>query len=737
MSSAPGDGAGTVDFADTPAHTTLRESAHNARLVMDSIPGLFALLTTDGAVYFANSRLSAYTGSSLDELQQWGTNGIVHPEDLPHVFEVFSQSIAAGTPYTTVQRLRRADGVYRWFRNEGSPLREPCGPIVGWSVLLTDIDEQKLAEEALQESERESHRIVENMPGLVVTVTASGVVTFENSRMREYLGPELAGRKVWEKNGIVHPEDIPRVIPMYRRGIEAQVPFEYEVRLRRFDGEHRWFHLRAHPFCDEAGHVLHWYVLFTDIDDRKRVEDAIRTSSQQLQLLTDTIPAMVWSARTDGSADFVNQQFLDFIGLSAEQAQGWGWIAAVDPDDVHDLAMSWQGILASGVAGEAEARLRRHDGSYRWFLFRTSPLRDTTGAIVKWYGVNTDIEDRKRAEQELRASELNLRQMTETIPEMLWSATPGGAIDYCNTRFLKYTGFSAAEIMNGGWLQAVHPDDVKRAAPAWSASVAKHGTYRVEVRIFHTADQTYRWCAVSALPLLDQDGQVIKWHGTIVDIHDWKVAQERLRRSQDFLTEAQRLSSTGSFSWIPSISETTWSDEVYHIFGVEPGVPLTDALLDSRIHPGDAAMWAEAMNRARSGEGFSLDYRLLMPDGSVKYLHQTAHTTHDGQGRVEYIGAVQDVTERAQSEQVLDKVRSELTHVSRAASLGALTASIAHEVNQPLSGIMTNAGTCLRMLDAIPPTLTARAKQRVVRSATPTGRLMSSLVCARCSAGKR
>jgi PAS domain S-box-containing protein len=575
------------------AYAALRDRERNARLVVEAIPGLVALLTVEGQVYFANRHLLEFTGRSLEELQHWGTNGTVYPSDLPHVVEVFSRSIASGTPYEIVQRLRRHDGHYRWFKNEGSPLRDEDGVIVGWCVLLTDIEEQKHAEEALRESERESRRIVESIPGLIVTLTETGVVAFENRRTRDYLGPELAGTIEWATNGIVHPEDVPRVLPLFIQGVESRAPFEYEVRLRRFDGAHRWFQLRAHPFTDEAGRVIHWYVLFTDIDDRKRAEDAIR------------------------------------------------------------------------------------------------------------------------------ASELNLRQMTETIPEMLWSATPDGAIDYCNTRFLTYTGFSADEVLNDGWQRTIHPEDAERAGPIWMTAVTTRTPYRIEVRTYHAADQTYRWCAVSALPLLNEDGQILKWHGTIVDIHEWKQAQENLRRSEAFLAEAQHLSSTGSFSWRPATGETSWSDEVYRIFALDPETPLTIERIGTRIHPEDFAQWSEALDRTQSGDSFALDIRLLMPDGAVKYLHTIAHATHDADGAVEYIGAVQDVTERELSEQALDKIRSELTHVVRATSLGALTASIAHEVNQPLSGIMTNAATGLRMLDATPPDIAGAREtaRRTIRDA--------------------
>ncbi len=178
-----------------------------------------------------------------------------------------------------------------------------------------------------------------------------------------------------------------------------------------------------------------------------------------------------------------------------------------------------------------------------------------------------------------------------------------------------------------------------------------------------------------------------------------------LKRSEAFLAEAQHLSSTGSFSWRVATDEFTWSEQAYRIFEFDQGVvPVTLELIGSRVHPEDVPMLYEMIERAR-GDGSDMEYehRLQMPDHSVKYLHIVAHGTRDQDGRLEYIGAIQDVTERRLSEEALGKIRSELAHVARVTSLGALTASIAHEVNQPLSGIITNASTCLRMLAADPP----------------------------------
>ena len=181
---------------------------------------------------------------------------------------------------------------------------------------------------------------------------------------------------------------------------------------------------------------------------------------------------------------------------------------------------------------------------------------------------------------------------------------------------------------------------------------------------------------------------------------------EELRRSETFLAEGQRLSSTGSFSWKPTGDEITWSEQMYRIYEIQIGQPVTLDAIRVRVHPDDLGLLDSVLQQARDGmSDLEWQYRLLMPDRSTKYLHAVARATRDQDGRLEYIAAVQDVTGRRVSEEALAKARSKLANVARVTSLGVLTAAIAHEVNQPLSGIITNAGTCLRMLDTNPPNL--------------------------------
>src|SRR5580692_841536 len=276
--------------------------------------------------------------------------------------------------------------------------------------LRKQIAERHRAEEALLENELNARLILHSIPGLVCTMSPAGEVDRFNPQILEYFGKTPEELKGWATSDAVHPDDLPRVVAAFTNSITTGTPYDIEHRCRRADGVYRWFQVRALPVRDTADRITGWYVLLTDIDDRKRAEDAIRTSERDLSSIINTIPMLAWSARPDGFCDFLNQRWLDFTGLSEDQACGWGWGATIHPDEAKGLLDSWQMALVTGQLADVEARMRRFDGEYRWFLLRASPLRDESGKIVRWYGTNTDIDDRKRAEQELQRSEAFLAE---------------------------------------------------------------------------------------------------------------------------------------------------------------------------------------------------------------------------------------------------------------------------------------------------------------------------------------
>jgi PAS domain S-box-containing protein len=275
----------------------------------------------------------------------------------------------------------------------------------------------------------------------------------------------------------------------------------------------------------------------------------------------------------------------------------------VTPDD-RERYRAFNERVCAGQKGFLEFDIVRIDGERRHLETRAAPLRNDDGTVAQ-LGIARDITTRKQAEAQLRESERHLRQLTETIPVMLWSATPDGAIDYCNGRFLEYTGLEAEQLMGrGAFTKVLHPDDLDRTVQAWLSCIRTGAAFQAEVRKFHAADAAYRWCMVNARPLLDEHGRILKWYGTVVDMHDWRQAQEELRHTQE-----------------------------------------------------------------------------------------------------------------------------KLAYMMRVTTMGELTASIAHEVNQPLSGIMTNAGTCLRMLAADPPDVAGACEtaRRTIRDATRASDVIARL----------
>src|SRR3954470_14873777 len=305
------------------------------------------------------------------------------------------------------------------------------------------------------------HRLIDALPGLVWTALPDGRCDFVNALWSAYTGlgaDEAAGHR-WLS--LIHPSDLPNVRQRWQAIVNSGEAGELEARLRRRDGAYRWFSMAVNPLRDESHRVIKWCALNTDVEDRRRAEEALslRQLDFRLRSLVDTIPMMAWTTEADGYCDFLNQRWLDYAGLTLEQGRGWGWGAVIHPDDLDALVLHWQDCLTSGNTLPTEARMRRSDGVYRWFLFVGNPLRDEAGNIVKWFGANVDIEDRKLAEDALRASERNLIQIINTIPTTAWSTRPDGYCDFLSDRWLDYAGYTVEEALGWNWGSVIHPED--------------------------------------------------------------------------------------------------------------------------------------------------------------------------------------------------------------------------------------------------------------------------------------
>jgi PAS domain S-box-containing protein len=481
--------------------------------------------------------------------------------------------------------------------------------------------------------------------------------------------------------------------------------------------------------------------------------------------LVDALPGLVWTAAADGSAGSVNRRWRDYAGLAPGEAASRDWLAAVHPDDLADARDRWTTAIGRGAPCEIEARLRRADGAYRRFAIAAHPLRTAQGEIAGWCAINNDIEDRRRAEEQLAAEkrllELVARGMAlpDVLEELCHEVEGLGPGSFCSIlsvepegrRFRvaagptlpqryndalegrkidpRYGPCSMAAETRSTIIAANPPRDPRWQCSEWPGLLAEvglgscwstpiFGSRQDVLGIFAIYRQTFQGPTPEEQELIDRFAKIA---GIAIERAQSDAALKanaaELRRANTYLTAAQRLTQTGSFTWDVQKDEHNWSEVVYRMFGIAPGARVTMADIQAAIHPEDMADVQAQLGQAAHGANFELVFRILPSDGEVRHAHVVGHRIDQIPDRPVFMGAVQDITARKLAEDDLNRARAELAHVARVTALSALTASIAHEVAQPLAGIITNASTCLRMLAADPADIEgARATaQRTIR----------------------
>ncbi|MFK4722205.1 PAS domain S-box-containing protein [Bradyrhizobium niftali] len=428
-----------------------------------------------------------------------------------------------------------------------------------------------------------------------------------------------------------------------------------------------------------------------------------------------------WDPRTE-EVLYCSEEMFRIFGLDPRESSPSrdNFRQQIHPEDRDWLKKRFEESLRERVDTFAEYRVLLPDGTVRHINASGHPVLNEDGEFIEFIGTATDVTERKRTEQALRESEYRHRQIIDTVPSLLWSTGPDGEPTYISQRLLDYSGMRVEDFKHGGWEAFVHPADFPDTAKAFYHAIQTGTSYQTVHRL-RRADGEYRWHQARGEPLHDREGRIVQWYGLSVDIDEGKRAEERLRRSETYLAEAQRLSHSG----VSAYNETSilyGSEEIYRIWGFDPaqGVPSREAVFQ-RIHPDDRdRLNAEVQRAVSEKRGYTAAYRIVLPDGTIKHLETIGRPGFSASGElVEIVTTQIDVTERKCAEEALRAVEAEarenerryrevqleLAHANRLATTGQLTASITHEVNQPITAAVTYALAARRFLSAEPPNL--------------------------------
>ena len=383
----------------------LRDSEERFRQLAENINAVFWICDypSQQVIYVspACERLWGLNPQCLyEDCQVW--HDLVHPEHRDSNARAFQEKAVEGK-FDEEYRIVLPSGAVRWVRDRCFPVKDEAGTIYRFTGIAEDITDRKQAEIALQESERQFATLAEASPAAIFRFDIENKCLYVNRRWGE-----MTGRSVDEALGMgwvqsLHPEECDRLAREWVQWCEKPQPrgiYQNEGRHLQPDGSITWYYTQSLPYLDSNGTVTGYVGTLIDITDRKQAEEEIRESEERYRYLAESIPQLVWTANAEGVLLDVNQRWLDFTGLTLAQAQAEGWPAVVHPDDVSTMGDRWMSAQQNGSPYQAEGRLRRCDGVYRWFLHQAIPVKNEFDRVVKWFGTATDIEDQKCLEEQ-------------------------------------------------------------------------------------------------------------------------------------------------------------------------------------------------------------------------------------------------------------------------------------------------------------------------------------------------
>ncbi|NEJ18642.1 PAS domain-containing protein [Rhizobium leguminosarum] len=743
---------------------TLRERERELSHLVDMVPSHVWRLTPEGEPTFFNKRMVDFLGLDVADFDKPGMSRLeavleatIHPEDAAGFGDALRHCLVSGGSFAMRYRLRRADGLYRWMSSRAEPMRDQAGRIVQWYGLCHDIDDQVHAEDAVRRSQQQLQQIIDAVPVRIWSVEPNGGSFYFNKRYQDHFRSVIANFEALGEPRIddllqqlVHPEDAPDIQRTLRNCFETGDGSAMRFRWREKDDVYRWAECRVEPRRDDDGTVVEWYGVSLDIDDEVRALEALRNRERELSQLVDMVPVQIRRLTPEGEPVFFNKRLIDFFGLDVGDMDrpGMSRLAAVigtliHPDDAPMVLETIHHSLASGEPFSIKYRMRRVDGAYRWVDGRAEPLRDQSGAIMQWYVISVDIDDEMRAQEALRDRERELSQLVDMVPSLLWRLNPEGAPTFFNKRLIDFLGLEMADMDRPGMSRlaalieaAVHPDDAATLEEALNHSFATGERFSSQYRL-RRADGVYRWVKGSAEPLRDESDRIVQWYGLSHDIDDQLRVEEALRERERSLWQLVETLPAMIDCAAPDGEPIYRSQQLRDFLGYNldeldgTGKTRLDGTLDAGVHPDDVAGVKENYAHSLStGEPYARRHRLRRHDGEYRWVETRAAPMRNAEGVIVQWNVIcLDIDGEVHAEEDLRRAREGLARASQVASLAELSASIAHEVNQPLAAVVANSHACQRWLMAEPPNMerAQRTVERIIRDANSAADVVSRI----------
>src|SRR6266568_1339866 len=473
-------------------------------------------------------------GTTPPRLEAW--EAAIHLDDRPARDASWADCLAGRAPLHQAEyRVRRHDGHWVWIMVAGKVVeRDAEGQPLRLALAVRNIDDLRQAEQQLRERERQLESLMGHLPGLAYRALADEHWTalFASKGIEDLTGypaDEFSSHRL-NYADIMLPEDRPATREAVFTALRERRMYEAEHRIRHKDGSVRWIWARGHGVFAPDGSLRFIEGLNLDMTRQKQAEERLRESEQRWRSLTEALPQLIWSATPDGACDYFSPQWSQHTGVPEGDLLGWRWLEFLHPDDREPTRLLWTDSVAGRGPYDVEYRVRRSDGVYRWFKTRGTPIRDSAGRVITWFGTCTDISDLRQTEAALRESEERFRGTFENAAVGIVHNDSAGRFLRVNQKFCAIVGYSREELLHKSLQDIIHPDELNAHIEHYESSFARNAppAFGVERRFLHKGGTTV-WVEAYASFQHDASGRPVYVIGAVQDITERKRLEEEVR----------------------------------------------------------------------------------------------------------------------------------------------------------------------------------------------------------------